>query len=443
MPLERLGQILIDLQVVKEPQWREAVSSGASLKGALDQLQRMPAWWSDQQPAISPYQRERIEFREKRAFRDLDRDLRINDYLILALLGKGGMAVVYQAWALDERRLVALKRLIGNNPAFRDRQRREALILQRLNHPRVARFLAYGPVDDGEGPVLVMEFLRGQTLRDYIAQKGPVSVDQAVEWTVQLLEALQHAHAMGVIHRDISSKNIMVVPSALGGPPDVALLDFGISKLHGAREGLTITGDQIGTPQFMSPEHFENVQGLTGAADVYSLGCNTFLMLAGQPPFTETELYPLVTRHCTVPPPPLTQFRRDIPRDVEDVVQTMLRKRPDERSSTLELIARLRNAAAPRDTVESAARPPSAGPPPSLAGLALETSAGTPPLTHPLSNLWGKIVPQSRLASLCRFIDPVPTGNDLALLSVQVGLAVFGLGLLTGIILFLTARPLG
>jgi len=438
--MDELQRLLRNLQILTKEQWKAATNGETSPAAILQKLQTQPAWWNPQFPAISQYQRDRIEHRLRHGMRDLDRDLRVNDYIILDRLGEGGMAVVYKAWSLEMQKLVAIKRLTGNDPLLRDRQQREARILQCLDHPRIARFLAYEAVDDGESSLLCMEFIEGVTLKDYIEQHGPIRVGLAHDWLCEMLEALQHAHERGVVHRDITSKNIMILPGSAGAPPQVKLLDFGLGKLHNdSADVLTVTHEVMGTPQFMSPEQFEDTQRVTGAGDIYSLACNVYVMLTGSPPFTDSQFAVLCVKHVSNEPPQLLERRPECPLHLDRVVRQMLAKRPEARGTIPDLIAQLRGLplsepVSVRQTLTIS--PASVTTSPKSPVASMPVTRGFPALTGPLVNphpSWlARIVRPTPLASQSRVIDPVPTHNDIARFALTLGKRC----LLAGIALF-------
>lgn len=378
--LAELGHLLVQVGIVSAGQWATATAGGATDPSiVLDRLEDQPAEWLSSEPALSCYQRKCIEKRLAKGLRDLDRDLRVNDFLIRAHLGDGGMGSVFLAWSIEMRRLVAVKRLTSNNPHLRDRMAQEAVILRKLKHPTIARYVAYEVNDDGDGSVLAMEYIQGPTLREYCDRHKSVPTELAVGWTVQLLEALAHAHSHGVIHRDLTPRNIIIVT-----PPDAApfprLVDFGLAKLSEATMGLTMAQTAIGTPQFMPPEQFADATNVTAASDLYSLGCNLFLMLTGRPPFEGTQFPALCLAHTNQTPPRVRDLV-PVPQHVDAAVAQMLLKIPAARGSVSELVRKLTGS--------------------SSSGVLL---AGAVPTPTPLPSAAAAAVPRERLAAA----TPVP-----------------------------------
>ena len=248
-------------------------------------------------------------------------------YSIERELGRGGMATVYLARDLRHDRPVALKLLRPELAATLGPERflREIRIAARLQHPHIL------PVhDSGEAGGLLwytMPYVEGESLRQRITREGQLPLDQAVQLTLQVLSALGYAHAHGVIHRDIKPENILLE----GDQAIVA--DFGVARAITAAgdERLTATGLAIGTPAYMSPEQAGAASQLDGRSDLYAVGCVTYEMIAGEPPFTGSTALQLLARHAMDPVPPLRTVRATVPLDVEQTVIRALAKVPADR----------------------------------------------------------------------------------------------------------------
>ena len=425
--LADLGHLLVSLEILQTPQWNAVASSRNSLHALLDDLQKQVAWWDASQPAITDFQRQCIAARFAQGFRDLDRDLRVNNYLILEKLGSGGMAIVHKGWSIDLGHMVAVKRLEGHSPILRERLDREARILRLLDDPHITQYVAYEPLEDGNGHLLAMEYIDGGTLRDHLKAHTRISPNLAIAWTVELLEALAHAHLAGVIHRDVTPRNIMVLRTVGAEGLPVKLLDFGLGKVtasslfpvpeishHG---DLTGQSQALGTFQYMSPEQFRDTASVTGAADIYSLGCSFYEMLAGRPPFVETQFSALLMKHLHDPPPDIRLYRPGVPDYVADTVMRMLSKNPALRGSAVELKTILLRkmsceSAKKADTepqekkraIDRAAEPP----PPDLSLI-----SAYQPLAHPLSDWKNYLFRPSSFVASSRFVDPIPTPLDM------------------------------
>ncbi len=200
---------------------------------------------------------------------------------ILALIGKGGMGVVYKARQKRLDRLVALKILapaFGQDPAFAERFHREARAMGMLNHPHIVAVHDFGQTNGLY--YFVMEFVDGVNLRRPL-EMGKLSPEQALAIVPQICDALQYAHNAGVVHRDIKPENILLDKSGR-----VKIADFGLAKLTGQTQDVTLTGagQVMGTPHYMAPEQLEHPQAVDHRADIYSLGVVFYQMLTGELP---------------------------------------------------------------------------------------------------------------------------------------------------------------
>ena len=275
-------------------------------------------------------------------------------YRIERELGAGGMATVYLAHDLKHDRNVAIKVLRPELAAVIGAERflSEIKTTANLQHPHILSLFDSGTVD---GTVFyVMPFVDGESLRDRLTREKQLPVRDALGIAREIADALQYAHAHGVIHRDIKPENILLQ----GGHALVA--DFGIalaaSKVGGNR--MTETGMSLGTPQYMSPEQAMGERELDARTDVYALGCVTFEMLAGEPPFTGPTAQSIVAKVITAAAPPLRDKRDTVPEHVSDAIHTALQKTPADRfGSAAEFAAALETPGA------TARRPTPAGVP--------------------------------------------------------------------------------
>ena len=258
----------------------------------------------------------------------------VNDkYDILESLGQGGMNDAYKARDRASGRLVVLKipftSLIGD-PATYSRYQRELEIGKRLHHPNIQELLDEGRLDGGVAPYLVLEYVDGTLLREYLREHAPLPVDEAVNITVQLADALQYCHQHGVVHRDLKPENILI---ELDGT--VKLVDFGIALLQGARR-LTFRRltSGFGTPDYMAPEQ---VQGDRGDArtDVYAVGVMLYEMLTGDVPYRGDSPLAVMSQRVTTDAPLLSSKRSDLLPQLEAVVWRALRREPAERYASM------------------------------------------------------------------------------------------------------------
>ena len=251
-------------------------------------------------------------------------------YRIERQLGEGGMATVYLAEDIKHDRKVALKVLKPELAAVvgADRFLAEIKTTANLQHPHILALFDSGQVD---GTVFyVMPFVDGESLRDRLDREKQLPIDVALSVAREVGDALQYAHAHGVIHRDIKPANILLQ----GGHALVA--DFGIAlaaaKTAGSR--MTETGMSLGTPTYMSPEQAMGERTLDARTDIYALGCVTYEMLTGDAPFTGSTAQAIVAKVLTEKPAPIRTQRDRVPEQVEDAVLTALEKLPADRFAT-------------------------------------------------------------------------------------------------------------
>ena len=251
-------------------------------------------------------------------------------YTIERELGAGGMATVYLAQDLKHDRRVAVKVLRPELAAVIGAERflAEIKTTANLQHPHILPLFDSGAVD---GTVFyVMPFVEGESLRDRIAREKQLPIDDALRIAREVADALEYAHQHGVIHRDIKPENILLH----GGHALVA--DFGIalaaSKTGGTR--MTETGMSLGTPHYMSPEQAMGARELDARTDIYALGCVTYEMLTGEPPFSGPTAQAIVAKVMTEKPAGITVRRDRVPAHVEDAVLTALEKLPADRFAT-------------------------------------------------------------------------------------------------------------
>jgi len=254
----------------------------------------------------------------------------IDHYKVLDRIGEGGMGVVYKALDTRLRRLVALKFLADHLLAdadSRERFTREAKAAGALQHPNICVIHEIGECEDGF--YLVMPFVEGRNLRQLIAD-GPLPILSVLEVGVQAAQALDAAHARGIVHRDVKSENVMVESNADDSPGRAVLMDFGVARLHTAQAKLTRDGSTVGTAAYMAPEQAYSSK-VDFRADIWSLGVILYEVLTGKLPFSgENEqaiLYSIVER---LPEPP-SSIRPDIPEALDRIVLRCLEKEPEDR----------------------------------------------------------------------------------------------------------------
>jgi serine/threonine protein kinase len=256
-------------------------------------------------------------------------------------IGKGGNARIFLAREPGGEP-VALKilhpELLVSVAA--DRFLREIKLASRLDHPHIAHLL-----DSGERDWLVyyvMTYVEGPTLREALSQRGRLGLADTLRLADDLLDALEHAHGHGIIHRDVKPENVVISPGA-----GAVLLDFGIGRAVWASgsDRLTRSGIAVGTSTYMSPEQITALQEIDLRSDLYSLACVLFECLAGQPPFAHRNEAVVLQLHLTQLAPDLRSIRPEIPAEVALGIGRALAKRPDER---------WQSAAAMRDALAAA-----------------------------------------------------------------------------------------
>lgn len=274
-------------------------------------------------------------------------------YEVQAVVGVGGMGVVYRARHRMMNRPVALKviheRLVGS-PRAVERFQREVRAAAALSHPNIVA--AYDADQAGDVHFLVMEYVEGQTLAERVERHGPLPVSSASEYVRQTALALQHAFEHGFVHRDLKPQNLMLTPSG-----QVKVLDFGLAGL--AREAIqplnlsppeaseaptldrALTGDGVvlGTPAYLAPEQAQDPRQADVRSDIYALGCTLYFLLTGKPPFTGDSHLQVIYAHAREEPPLQALGRRAPPR-LRQVMQRMLAKAPADRYQTPVEVAR-------------------------------------------------------------------------------------------------------
>ncbi len=247
---------------------------------------------------------------------------------VLSEAGAGGMGVVYRAKDRDSGREVALK-VIGGGGASTERFEREAAILERLDHPGIVDYVAHGTTEDGD-PWLAMEWLEGVSLSQRLRDEPPLSMREVVSIARQAAGALAAAHAQGVVHRDLKPSNLFLV----GGRAEVVkVLDFGVARVapRDADAPLTETGQVLGTPGYMAPEQVRGARNVDGRADLFSLGCVLYRMVAGRHAFDGDDVLSGLAKLAVESPPALEEIAPDTPAPLRELVERLIAKDPADR----------------------------------------------------------------------------------------------------------------
>ena len=261
-------------------------------------------------------------------------------YEIIGLIGKGGMGDVYKALHRKMERTVALKVInhgLVRKPEAVNRFHREVKTAAQLSHSNIVT--AYDADQAGEFHFMVMEHVDGVNLAQTVKEHGALPVAEACDFVRQAAIGLQHAHELGMVHRDIKPHNLMV--SADG---TIKILDFGLASLAPevladgdaveARGELTSAGSIMGTPDFISPEQAKDAREADIRSDIYSLGATLYFLLSGRPPFPEGSVVQKLKNHAEFEPEPLDALRKDVPADLLAVVSRMMAKSSQDRFQT-------------------------------------------------------------------------------------------------------------
>jgi len=255
-----------------------------------------------------------------------ERDVLDGRWSLVRKVAEGASGAVFLAQEQGTERPVAVKilsPLLCRNPKILGRFEREARQLATLNHPNVIKLLAVGR--SGAQPFIVMPFIEGHTLSQYIRQRGRLSSEEALAILRQLCAGLGYLHSQGLVHRDVKPGNVMV---AVNG--HVTLLDLGVVREKGAPP-LTAPGARLGTPNYMAPEQIEASHDVDQRADLYSLGAVAFELLTGSPPFRGANMRELLEQHRLAAPPNAAHLAATVSRQTADVLSQALAKAPQER----------------------------------------------------------------------------------------------------------------
>lgn len=246
-------------------------------------------------------------------------------YEIHELLGVGGMAYVYKAYDIIEKRWVAIKILkeeLAGNSDFLRRFRNESKAIAVLSHPNIVK--VYDVSFGDRIQYIVMEYIDGITLKQYIEQQGEIKWREALYFTVQILRALQHAHEKGIIHRDIKPQNIMLLEDGT-----IKVTDFGIARFSQA-ETQTMTDKAIGSVHYIAPEQARGGY-INDKADIYSVGVMLYEMLTGQLPFVADNAVSVAIMQMQAEPTPPSRINPSIPKGLEEITMHAMEKNPAQR----------------------------------------------------------------------------------------------------------------
>ncbi|MCA9181630.1 MAG: protein kinase, partial [Planctomycetales bacterium] len=264
----------------------------------------------------------------------------LDHFAVDQMIGGGGMGAVFRGRDLRLDRVVAIKVIPSarRDPETLRRFRLEAQAAAKLDHPNIARVYYVGEAEQWN--YIVFEFIDGVNIRDLVEMEGPLGVDDAVYYTRQVAEALQHAYDRDVVHRDIKPSNVLVTAAGAA-----KVVDMGLARstaLDRSTADETASGVTLGTFDYISPEQARNPRDADVRSDLYSLGCTLFYMLTGNPPFPEgTALQKLLSHGSQTPPDP-RGWREDLSDELFEITMKLMAKRPGDRYQTpTELISDL------------------------------------------------------------------------------------------------------
>lgn len=262
--------------------------------------------------------------------------LTLGDFRLIKKLGEGGMGAVYRATQISLERDVAVKvlsKVLANNKDFVQRFQREAKLMAKIDHPNVLRCYAFG--EEKGCQYFAMEFVEGGSLESWMKKLGRLSIGDALRVVIDCCHALEHAHELGLIHRDIKPDNILLTKKGV-----VKVADLGLAKATSDDMGLTKTGTGAGTPFYMSPEQCRDVKHVDHRSDIYALGVMLYYFLTGQLPFkgeTVVELYEAKEKGKFTP---ARQYNPEIPERLDLILDKCLARKPELRYQSCAELAR-------------------------------------------------------------------------------------------------------
>lgn len=264
------------------------------------------------------------------------RGFRLGKYALQNHIGTGGMSTVYLSEHPIMRRPVAIKVLPKSRvskSSYLERFELEARAVATMDHPNIVR--AYDIDNDGDTHYIVMEFVEGMDLQRMVEQNGPLSFDQAADFIAQAASGLQHAHELGVVHRDVKPANCLVDPSGT-----IKLLDMGLVKFAEDDQSLSAVHKDsvVGTADYLAPEQAVNSSEVDARADIYGLGGTLYFLLTGHPPFPDGTLTERLLKHQKEEPASIFNDRPDAPAALVDICRRMMVKNKDKRIQTAAIV---------------------------------------------------------------------------------------------------------
>ncbi|MHC4660530.1 MAG: serine/threonine protein kinase [Planctomycetota bacterium] len=319
------GQIAIEKKFVTGEQVKEAIETQKKLEAMGEGAKKLGEILLEKNYLSKEEADEVLKTQNQ-----LEQRRQIAGYEILAKLGQGGMGAVYKARQRSMERIVALKILppkFAKNPDFIERFVREARAVAKLNHENII-----AGIDVGESNGLyyfAMEYADGQTVYERIRQSGPIAEDEAIDITLQIARALEHAHRHDLVHRDVKPQNIIITKKGIA-----KLCDLGLAKTEDSEASVTQRGVSVGTPHYISPEQAKGEVDVDIRSDIYSLGASFYHMVVGEVPFVGSGPMVVMTKHLTETPAYPRSRNPDVSKTVSDVIMRMMAKYKEGRYQT-------------------------------------------------------------------------------------------------------------
>ncbi len=336
----------------------------------------------------------------------------IGEYRVLEPLGSGGVGTAYKAVNTQTDKYVAVKLMhdrLQSDPDVQNRFVREVSVLEKLDHPNVVRYIDSG-LDDGR-LYFAMEWVEFGSLEDVLRRRGMLPWREAVECAIQICNGLEHAHERGIIHRDLKPGNLFLAADGL-----IKVGDFGLAR-DADMHRLTMSGNTVGSCRYMAPEQVRGEDDLTGAVDLYALGCLTFRMLAGHVPYDGANIMEVFEHHIYSDIPRLPKATDDRPAELDTLVYRLMAKNAAKRPG---------KAAEVRVALEAV-----------LAGDDVPTEFTS---AKPTAESDDKSAEQSEPENLTQRLIKEDTHASSAGGSKWALIAVIGIAVIVGIILFVTQR---
>lgn len=252
-----------------------------------------------------------------------------NRYRVVARIGHGGMAEVYEGNDIIGKKTVAIKLIrkdVMENPVNLIRFKNEATIAASLNHPNIVKVYNHGTVDGV--PYIANEFIKGQNLKQVLDFRSSVPIEEAVDYMIQLASALDYAHSHGIVHRDVKPDNLYVM-----GDGTIKLGDFGIAQTDATSQITSKDSEIVGSVHYLAPE-ITSGKPATGQSDIYSAGVTFFELITGHVPYIKNSAIDIAVSHVKEKFPSPKKYLPNCPKEIERIIFKCVKKNPKERYAT-------------------------------------------------------------------------------------------------------------